>query len=400
MSKEQVISKGKYSYEQPDSMIGVKQYLFVREEGGKKHLLLRFANNRQEVCTKFAFILYRLDAKGNVLGKDKFESADREYKANEVFSFDRKIRVEEKCCDFKVQMVYARYGNYTYNVENNDVSVSYSEKNLKTLGHASAAVKAKPRKINGRSFDMPWIFVVLSLIILALVFAACGFLLSEFMEREVDFTLSGVNYQFVDKDKKTDVIITGCTDTSREIVLRNEIEGHKVVGIAKDAFVENENIVKLEVDGINITTGCFEGCTELETVLIRNVTSIGKGAFEDCDALESVTINEGKKGQLLSIGSRAFADCDALESVEINQNIVYGNKVDYFAGSKGIEVLKLRNFAYAMEDIYSAYVTRLSALFDLYGSSVSSLSLRELSIDNMDSIPANFVRDFDDLESV
>ena len=69
MSKEQIISKGKYTYAQPEDMVGVKQYLFVRDEDGKKRLLLRFANNRNEACSAFAFILYRMDARGKVLGQ-------------------------------------------------------------------------------------------------------------------------------------------------------------------------------------------------------------------------------------------------------------------------------------------------------------------------------------------
>ena len=236
MGKEQIISKGKYAYAQPENIVSVKQYLFVREEDGKKRLLLRFANERQEICSKFAFILYRLDAKGNVLGQDKYDSADRDFSENEVFAFDRKIVVEEKCTDFKIQMVYARYGDYTYNVEHNNVSVAYSEKNTARLRHAGSISKVKPRKIHSRTFDMPWFFAVLSVVILALAFAACGFLLKDYKEKEIDFTLAGVSYRFVDKDKKDDVVIMGCADAYREITLTNEIEGHKVVYIDEDAF--------------------------------------------------------------------------------------------------------------------------------------------------------------------
>ena len=53
MGKEQIISKGKYALAQPANMVGVKQYLFVRDEDGKKRLLLRFENNRQEKCSDF-----------------------------------------------------------------------------------------------------------------------------------------------------------------------------------------------------------------------------------------------------------------------------------------------------------------------------------------------------------
>lgn len=400
MGKEQIISKGKYAYAQPENIVSVKQYLFVREEDGKKRLLLRFANERQEICSKFAFILYRLDAKGNVLGQDKYDSADRDFSENEVFAFDRKIVVEEKCTDFKIQMVYARYGDYTYNVEHNNVSVAYSEKNTARLRHASSISKVKPRKIHSRTFDMPWFFAVLSVIILALAFAACGFLLKDYKEKEIDFTLAGVSYRFVDKDKKDDVVIMGCADAYREITLTNEIEGHKVVYIDEDAFSGNRSLVKLKIEGINIPAKAFEDCTNLEEVTINNVTSIGARAFDNCMELEVVTINEGKKGQLLNIGSRAFANCDNLTSVEINQTIVYGDTVDYFAKSTGVESLKLRNFAYTMKGVDSTYVTRLNKLFGETSTDKSKVKLESLVVENMDAIPEGFVRGFIHLESV
>ena len=266
MGKEQIISKGVYSYEQPENMVGVKQYLFVRENDGKKRLLLRFANKRQEKCSKFAFILYRLDAKGNVLGQEKYESADRDFNEKEVFSFDRKILVEERCTDFKVQMVYARYGNYTYNVEHTDVSVSYSEKIPTAPGSVRSITKIKPRKMHTRSFDMPWIFAALSLIILALAFAACGFLLNDYKKTEYDFTLSGVNYKF--NRARDEVTIVGCSDKYREITLNSEIEGYKIVGIDEDAFAKNKNLVTVKINGLDIPDGAFERCTKLEVVMM------------------------------------------------------------------------------------------------------------------------------------
>ena len=71
MQKEQVIFKGKYQRPQPAGLMCVKQYLFVRGDDGKKKLLLRMANEKNESCSRFAFVLYRLDVKGNVLGQER-----------------------------------------------------------------------------------------------------------------------------------------------------------------------------------------------------------------------------------------------------------------------------------------------------------------------------------------
>ena len=398
MGKEQIISKGKYSYAQPSDMIGVKQYLFVKEEDGKKHLLLRFFNDRREKCNKFAFILYRLDSKGNVLGQDKFESADREFLEKEVFSFDRKILVEEKCTDFRVQMVYARYGNYTYNVEHNDVSVSYSEKTPAVIGSGRSLAKIKPRKMHARTFDMPWIFAALSLIILALVFAACGFLLNNYKETKYDFTLSGVNYKF--NDARDEVTIVGCSDKYREVTLNSEIEGYKIVGIDADAFAKNKNLVTVKINGLDIPNGAFKKCTKLEVVKLTGVSNIGENAFADCSALKKVEISEGEKGQLLSIGSYAFGGCKALKNVKINQTVVYGDKVDFFRGSNNVEVLELNNFAFTIKDVNSSYVTRIGSLFGEENENKSAVKLVSLTVHNMDAVPNNFVQGFAKLQRV
>ncbi|MBQ7226756.1 MAG: leucine-rich repeat protein [Clostridia bacterium] len=395
MRKEQVISKGKYTHQQPNGTIGVKQYLFIRDTDGKKRLLLRFANGRAEECSKFIFILTRLDAKGNVLGEEKLESADRRYAGREVFSFDRKIDVEERCTDFKVRVAYARYGSYIYQVENNELHVDYTERK-ENGGAQTIAAKIKPRKISTRAFDMPWIFAFLSLLVLALAFAVTGFLLSDYTKTEKDFSLSGVHYKFVDRSRE-DVVITGCSDSYREITLANNVEGHKVTGIKNGAFEGNKNLVAVTIDGVNVDKGAFEGCKKLEELTIKNITSIGEKAFYDCDSLESVTV-EGNKS--LVMGSRVFGDCEELLSVNINQTLIYGEKVDYFKGSEQIESLKLKNFAYTMKGVESAYYTSLNVLFGEDDTLKSASELKSLTVVNMDAIPNSFVRGFKYLESV
>ena len=108
MRKEQIISKGKYSRQQPEGLLSVKQYLFIKDDDGKKKLLLRFFNNRNEVCNRFAFVVYRLDVKGNVLGSEKIESTNLAVNPKANFAFDGKINVEERCTDIIVKLVFAR----------------------------------------------------------------------------------------------------------------------------------------------------------------------------------------------------------------------------------------------------------------------------------------------------
>ena len=400
MRREQIISKGKYLHTQPSQLIGVKQYLFVRDDDGKKKLLLRFENSRKESCSKFAFILYRLDVKGNILGEDRFESTEREYTGREIFAFDRMVDVEEKCTDFIVKMVYANYGDYTYHVENNEVSVSYDEK--RASKRRRAVDREKARKITSRTFDVPKLFGVISFIVLALVFAATSFLLSDFMKTEEEFSLSGVHYRFADEEK-TGVIITGCSDKYRDISLPAVIDDFKVLGIEKDAFKNNTELRKIKIDGIVIDAQTFKDCDKLQTVELVNVPFVGEDAFASCDSLETVKISTNIDEEAsISIESGAFGMCQSLKTVSIGQYVFYDERGAILDGSTGVESLTLKSFAFTKEGVSSpeTYKKNICTIFGIEADAENDLSLKKLSIDFTDMIPSGFVKGFKSLESV
>ncbi|MBO5312357.1 MAG: leucine-rich repeat domain-containing protein [Clostridia bacterium] len=393
MRKEQIISKGRYTHTQPSQLIGVKQYLFVRGEDGRKKLLLRLVNNRNEACSKFAFTLYRLDVKGNVLGEERFESTEREYAGKETFSLDRMIDVEEKCTDFAVKMIYANYGDYTYHVENNEVTVSYDEDRV---GSRRGAGKEKQRKIHSRSFEMPWGFAIASLIILAIAFGVSGYLLRGFMDSETEFSLAGVHYEFADEERQT-IEITGCSDKYKEVLLPSELDGYRVVGIRSGAFEDNDKLRKIKVEGIDLDAGCFKGCDSLESVELIGVTSIDRNAFSGCESLKTLLIREGEEKEPISISSGAFDGCKSLESVTVNQTIKYSGTGAIFSGCKSITELSIRNFAYTIEGV-SDPLTYKKTLSSLFGG--EKIKLKSLTVDYMDTIYEGFATGFEKLETV
>ena len=393
MRKEQIISKGKYTHTQPTSLIGVKQYLFVRDDDGKKKLLLRFENNRNESCSKFAFLVYRLDVKGNILGEDRFESTEREYTGKEVFAFDRMIDVEEKCTDFLVKVLYANYGDYTYHVENNEVSVSYDE--VRVGSRKRAVQKERARKINHRSFELPGVFAVIALLILAAAFAITSHFLRDFKETQIDFSLSGVHYKFANEEK-TKVMITGCSDNYRSVTLPSVIDGLEVVGIEKDAFKSNQGLRKIKIDGISIDAETFRDCDNLEEVELVGVSKIGENAFLSCDDLKYVKISDGEEEKVISIGESAFGECENLVTVEINQTTKLLGSGAIFKGSESIEALTLKSFAYTIEGVSSpdTYKTHLCTLFGKAQDEENGSRLRELTVGYMDLIPSGFAKGF------
>ena len=121
------------------------------------------SNERNEICSRFAFVLYRLDVKGNVLGQERLESTGREYLAGELFGYERQIEVEEKCTDIIVKPVFAKYGSYTYHVENDKVFVTYSERN------EEAPKKEKKANVNHNIKGLVFLAILECLGILAIL---------------------------------------------------------------------------------------------------------------------------------------------------------------------------------------------------------------------------------------
>ena len=104
-------------------------------------------------------------------------------------------------------------------------------------------------------------------------------------------------------DDDGNATITQYNGNVSALTIPETLDGHTVVGIAKEVFKNN---------------------TRLKIVNIPNsVTSIGTSAFEGCSNLYSITLSKG----LTKLGRRVFANCQSLASVEIPKNL---KKIDYY----------------------------------------------------------------------
>jgi hypothetical protein len=66
----------------------------------------------------------------------------------------------------------------------------------------------------------------------------------------------------------------------------------------------------------------FNGCPNLITVSMPNITKVGDFAFDNCYALVSIDISSA-----MTIGDFAFAFCFSLFSVKVNSDVVIGTQV-------------------------------------------------------------------------
>lgn len=419
MQKELILSKGKYSYEQPEELLSLRQYLFLRD-GRRKQLVLRFRNDRRERCDAFAFLLVKLDAKGKVLGEELFEYGGEPIAAGATFAFDKKINVEERCTDFRVQLVRASFGNYTYEMGAEAMSVSYVRK-------SNSAGRRTPRathRLHIYSPRLPWLYVIVALVLLSAVFLAALYQVNEFTKTEDEFVLYGVQYEFVDPESDSnEVIITGYAGLYRSILLPSEIEGHPVVGIKEGAFEGNQLLKRVRIEGLEVSRDAFRGCKNLEEVQLADVTVICEGAFAECEsllAIESDTLTEIEarafencinlarfavsnedEAHMLYVDETAFAGCKGLREISIDTYLHYNENQALFADTLAIETLHLKNFYYTMEGnpIPEGYVNKIAALFGRVDTPTALGELRTVSFDYLDAITESFAEGLWRLES-
>lgn len=108
--------------------------------------------------------------------------------------------------------------------------------------------------------------------------------------------------------------------TAEIIAIPSELDGYKVVSIARNAFkdccVPTTFIIPEGVTTIG--RDAFAGCTALETVYIPDtVTTIERGAFKMCSKLKSVTI----PASVTKIEKETFFACNYLSTVVIPDTV-------------------------------------------------------------------------------
>lgn len=110
----------------------------------------------------------------------------------------------------------------------------------------------------------------------------------------------------------------GCADGN--IVIPEEVDGVKVVGIQENAFKNNKILTSLSLPSTikYINSNAFENCENLTTInLDENITFIGSAAFKGCVALTSVALNS----KIENLKDETFAGCVNLKNITLNSII-------------------------------------------------------------------------------
>lgn len=105
-----------------------------------------------------------------------------------------------------------------------------------------------------------------------------------------------------------------------DITIPSEIDGHKITGIADDAFCECKNLKKVTVpEGItNFGYRAFVDCTSLESIsLPSTLKELGNNSFQGCTSLKSIELPYG----VTSIPLHSFSGCSSLTEVSIPNSV-------------------------------------------------------------------------------
>ena len=317
MRREDIISKGYYTYPQVNGLISVKQFIVLLQDG-EKRLLLRMANDGGETVTGFSFRVLQYDAAGRLIGSETVEERAVKHKARSTFHVTEEIPLADGCVDFRVALLSVQCGSYLHTVKGEEVLSSYlpEEESEEPFDEARILrkMKGERHRISSRTYRPKLSLILICSAIVLMALLATAVHLAIYMSSETLFTLDNVDYRFETDDHVSGPIcITGYHGSARNLVIPEQVEGHKVSRIEGGSFSQTD-IRTLVIEGETvIDANAFSNCHSLESVSMTRVPKVGAFAFSNCTGLHTVTM--GANGSV--IDNFAFMGCSSLKSVTL-----------------------------------------------------------------------------------
>ena len=315
MSKTEIIAKGVCSYPQTEDFVKAKQYIIIEEEG-ERYLLVKLSNLRSEKVTGVTLDIEQYGESGRKISADKVRLKNICGYPKKAFAVEHKIPIAPDCADCKITVAEAEFGGYTFTPQNLETPSYRIDPPAPVAPIAKAG--AKGVKVEPRTLKMPVLLIAVSVLSLLIAFVAIAVQTSIFTRNSDSFLQNGVRYYFADGDNSngSDIYVSGFKGNFETVNIPEKIEGHRVVGIMKNAFYGNGRIKSVTVRGsVSIGENAFGNCNALKSINLENVTEIGDDAFFGCASLEKVNLKRAER-----VGKNAFAFCKNLKSVVIAQN--------------------------------------------------------------------------------
>ncbi|MBE6584734.1 MAG: hypothetical protein E7649_07175 [Ruminococcaceae bacterium] len=339
MRREEILSKGTYVHPQVSDLIGVKQYIILRHKG-KKAVLLRLNNERNEMATGVSLRVRQYDVRGQLVGVEEVSLGGLKIEPLADYAMEEPVVISERCVDFKVDIVSASYSDYTYYVAGDEAHITYRKEKVdlrRPINRDALRAKmgGKKQAVSVRSLKAPILMLIACVAVLVAIGAVCAIQLVQYMSSETCFTLDNLNYEFMTDNKEDGPIrLVGYTGYAKNLVIPASIEGYPIGAISKDAF-SGTALVSITVEGDTvIEDNAFKNCTKLTSVKFSGKATLGQYAFSGCSKLSSVDLGEGVE----SLGAYCFNGCTALKSIKLPDSLAsIGDGA--FADCKNLEAL-------------------------------------------------------------
>lgn len=131
--------------------------------------------------------------------------------------------------------------------------------------------------------------------------------------------ISELIYEVLQGDDGPEIWITGYKTVAENLHITERIDGKIVAVVSGGAFKNCTDITSVEIDFVySIGDEAFAGCTGLTEVNLPNTMwGIGVRAFAGCTGLKEFSVPEG----VTTIGNYAFADCTGLKELYIPESV-------------------------------------------------------------------------------
>lgn len=294
------------------------EQFIIAEKDGKKCLFIRIFNPLEESIDGVKISIRTFDKTDKIVSEEKL-SFVFSCKGGERTVLPQAIQIDDRAvtCEAEIESV-ACEGQLLKLVGNKVKSFfdpSFSQKadvaSVSKKNREQSSLIRKPAKLLA--------FVVACFVLIAMLVTT--FALSGYTDTHDTFSIDNVEYRFLNADDKDgDIVVTGYRGLAKNIVIPQEIEGHRIVGIDNNVFAHNPHMRTLVIEAeAAISDSAFANCYMLNSVKIRKPLALGSYAFSMCQNLEKVEIEDAS--EITKISGSAFADCIKLKEFSIPQNV-------------------------------------------------------------------------------
>lgn len=294
------------------------EQFIIAEKDGKKCLFIRIFNPLEKSIDGVKISIRTFDKTDKIVSEEKL-SFVFSCKGGERTVLPEAIQIDDRAVTCEAEIESVACEGQLLKLVGNKVKSFYDPSFSQKADVASVSKKNREQSSLIRKPAKLLAFVVACFVLIAMLVTT--FALSGYTDTHDTFSIDHVEYRFLNADDKDgDIVVTGYRGLAKNIVIPQEIEGHRIVGIDNNVFAHNPHMRTLVIEAeAAISDSAFANCYMLNSVKIRKPLALGSYAFSMCQNLEKVEIEDSSEITKISVST--FADCIKLKEFSVPQNV-------------------------------------------------------------------------------